>query len=319
MPQVWSTADVAERDRLEYWREVVCRNFVNLDVLPAAGGSLFGRVRSAALGPLRASFVEATPMHALRTPSNIAKLNEDDLIVALHVKGNAEISQDGREAALGPGDFTLFDATRPYRLDFVGGERHLHLVVQFPRAMLEERTGHTADLTGLAVGRSGGTGLLASHFLVDLARQAPSIAGPDAPRLAAHAIDLIALALDPATDVADRGDVRMRRIKRYIEDRLADPNLTPESVAAAHHMSSRSLYNLFGAHEDLPVGAWIQQRRFDRIRQDLRDPRQSDTPIAAIGRRHGVPNAAYLSRDYRRRYAVSPAGERAAAENSSSA
>ena len=309
MPQAWSTADVAERDRLEYWREVVCRNFVNLDVVPAGDGELFGRVRSATLGPLRASFVEATPMQALRTSSNIAKLNEDDLIVALHVRGNAAISQDGRDAALGPGDFTLFDATRPYRLDFVGDQRHLHLVLQFPRAMLEERTGHTADLTGLAVGCSGGAGLLASHFLVDLARQAPSIGGPDAPRLATHAMDLIALALDPA-DVADRGDVRLRRIKRYIEERLADPDLTPESVAAAHHMSSRSLYNLFRAHEEIPVGAWIQQRRFARIRQDLRDPRQSEIPVAAIGRRHGVGNPAYLSRDYRRRFSVSPAEER---------
>lgn len=105
--------------------------------------------------------------------------------------------------------------------------------------------------------------------------------------------------------IAQAGDEATVRagIEREIGHAL---DLTPESVAAAHHLSSRSLYNLFQTHNELPAGAWIQQRRFDRIRADLRDPRQSDTSIAVIGRRHGVSNSAYLSRDYRRRFSVTP-------------
>ena len=50
------------------------------------------------------------------------------------------------------------------------------------------------------------------------------------------------------------------RIYAFIEEHLADPDLTPAATARAHHISMRSLYKLF-ENQETTVGAWIRQRR----------------------------------------------------------
>ena len=59
--------------------------------------------------------------------------------------------------------------------------------------------------------------------------------------------DLITAALSarldrPATTLPD---TQLWRVKAYIEDRLADRDLSPGQIAAAHRLSLRYLYRIF--------------------------------------------------------------------------
>jgi AraC-like DNA-binding protein len=113
--------------------------------------------------------------------------------------------------------------------------------------------------------------------------------------------------LDRTSAVPDaRERTLLHRIYAFVEQQLADPGLTPASIAAAHHISLRYLYKLFEA-EPVTVGGWVRRRRLERCRQDLRDPAQRYRPVAAIGAHWGFLSAAHFSRAFRYEYGVPPA------------
>lgn len=136
-------------------------------------------------------------------------------------------------------------------------------------------------------------------------------ARPAGARVGTAALDLLTVALagrlDRHRQVPD--DVSKRalvlRVHAFVEDQLADPELTPRTVAAAHHVSLRSLYKLFEG-EPTSVAGLIRQRRLERCRRDLLNPSLGDVPVSAIAARRGLTNAAHFSRAFRATYGASP-------------
>jgi AraC-like DNA-binding protein len=126
-------------------------------------------------------------------------------------------------------------------------------------------------------------------------------------------LDLLAAALasrvadvaDPQLPVATARRARLAEVLADIEANLGDPGLTPTTLAAAHHMSLRSLHALFEQHE-ATVAGWIRHRRLERTRQDLVDPAQRDQPVSAIAARWGLVNPAHFSRAFRTAYGHTP-------------
>ena len=120
----FATTQVDPAERLAAWRELVNRVFLPLAITPLQatgqaaefGASVTGSDR----GGLRVWRVKATPMSAQRTGRHIRLAARDDYLLALHISGTAAGTQDGRQVSLGPGDFALFDPTRPYSIAFRG-------------------------------------------------------------------------------------------------------------------------------------------------------------------------------------------------------
>jgi AraC-like DNA-binding protein len=102
---------------------------------------------------------------------------------------------------------------------------------------------------------------------------------------------------------------RIVQIKRYIDEHLDDPSLSPATIAAANFMSLRSLQNLFRT-EGLTVRSWIRERRLAGARRDLRDPRLADASVSQIAHAWGLPNPGHFSRLFRAAYGVSPRDSR---------
>ena len=67
------------------------------------------------------------------------------MLIGLQLRGSSVLIQDGREATLTPGDFTLYDTDRPYTLAF--SDPHRMLVLVFPRDMLGLPQSRLAGLT----------------------------------------------------------------------------------------------------------------------------------------------------------------------------
>ncbi|GAA3126831.1 helix-turn-helix domain-containing protein [Streptosporangium carneum] len=114
---------------------------------------------------------------------------------------------------------------------------------------------------------------------------------------------------DAVTDVvsatAGPCDGLLPRIRAYIDDNLGDPGLSPETVAAAHHISTRYLYKLF-ARQGISVARWIRQRRLERCRMDLSDPRLGGRAVGEVGAHWGFADSSYFSRVFRETYGCSP-------------
>ncbi|WP_234365465.1 helix-turn-helix transcriptional regulator [Streptomyces sp. RTd22] len=81
--------------------------------------------------------------------------------------------------------------------------------------------------------------------------------------------------------------------------------MTPQAIAAAHHISLRHLQQLL-AEDDTSPAAWIRHRRLERCRLDLADPRLNARPIQAIGAHWGFTNPTHFSRLFRATYGIPP-------------
>ena len=142
MHKVWSTDAVEAHARLSYWVEAVCNTYVQLDCdTPHRDRSFRGTIEAKQLATLGLSRVTASPQHVRRTPAKIARSTEDYFLVS----SLGKVVQDGRVATLLPGDFALYDSTRPYELIF--DEPLQQYVLQLPGAVLRRRLRDTDTLT----------------------------------------------------------------------------------------------------------------------------------------------------------------------------
>jgi AraC-like DNA-binding protein len=102
-----------------------------------------------------------------------------------------------------------------------------------------------------------------------------------------------------------RRHAMLRRIYGYIEDRLGDPDLTPRTIAAAHHISTRYLHKMFES-EGCTVAAWVRHSRLEHCSRDLVDPAKWDRPVSAIAARWGFTDGAHFGRVFRAAYGIPP-------------
>src|SRR5262245_51105250 len=150
MTTVWSTENVPRRERLSYWTDAVCDTYVQLGCdVPGETKDISGEIRLAQLATLGLSRVTATSQWVRRTPDRIARATEDYFIVSIQSAGTGRVVQDGRSALLRPGDFALYDSTRPYELIFT--DDFQQYVLQLPGAVLRSRLKRTETLTARAV------------------------------------------------------------------------------------------------------------------------------------------------------------------------
>jgi hypothetical protein len=160
MDVTFATTDVHPRDRLDYWREVACRAFVDLECDTPRRRAFRAKIRSGPFADLGLSVVESDPCEVRRTPQGIARSSGDAVLLSVQMAGSSVLTQDGRQAPLGPGDFALYDTRRPYTLDVHAGTARLVLKIpaQGARgATRQHRCLHgKSSCSRKAIDRSGG-------------------------------------------------------------------------------------------------------------------------------------------------------------------
>jgi AraC-like DNA-binding protein len=309
-----TTDSLTTPNRLPYWRDFVCDTFVELECDSVSGEQFFGSITNRTLGDIQFSDVDSCAQHVVRTRSKISRSGLDYFLLSLQTHGRGMLAQDGRTATLQPGDFALYDTTRPYDLKFDDGFGQL--VLRLPRDMILNQLADAERLTALRVGGARGTGLLASTFIRQLHDSLDTIDSASAARLHASAIDLIATALaDHAGRAAPASEshfILRRRICAFIDAHLEDQRLNCEMIAAAHRISERYLRKIF-ATSAMSASEWIWSRRLNQARRDLLDPLRAHLSVTAIGYDVGFKDSAHFSRAFKAKFGESPSAYRASA------
>ncbi|ABK04879.1 AraC-like DNA-binding protein [Arthrobacter sp. PvP102] len=291
----------------DHWRHLVAQSFVPLAAETDHPDTFRGRMRSRVLDRLCIVEVSASGHSVHRTPALVARPGQRYFKLNLQLEGTGLLIQDNREAVLRPGDLAIYDTNRPYTLAFE--EQARVMVVMFPHDSLSLPPDYVGQLS--AVRLAGGHGLtgIVGPFIAQLAENLEALSGPSGSRLAANALDLVSTMLHSELDMA-RDSMKPQvllatSVREYIEANLADPQLSPASIAAAHFISTRHLHNIF--HETgTTVASWIRSQRLERIRRDLRDPLLNGTSVGAVAARWGFLDAAHFSRTFRDAYGESP-------------
>lgn len=260
-----------------------------------AGAGFRGRVATRVLGPLR--------LVSLDTPESACVGRERDacdgenLAVKVMARGRTRIEQGRGDAELGPADLVLLDPARALRFESTAGA---HVTILVPRRELRIRPAQIDRLIGVRIDGSHGPGALVSVLARESARSAIGFREAEAVRSAAAIVELIAVALEARLgDEQPVSDEGLRdRIAGYIEVRLADPDLSPAGIAAAHHISVRRLHKLF-EDQPLTVAALVRRRRLERCRAELAGGGRTVTAVAA---RWGFSDPTHFSKLFKTTY-----------------
>ncbi|WP_162467270.1 helix-turn-helix domain-containing protein [Streptomyces cavernae] len=211
-------------------------------------------------------------------------------------------------------DMRLYDSCRPVSgvVTTWGTAELIH--VRFPKALLPLPQERIGQVVGKRLPGWTGVGALLADFVIRLHEEAEGYRPSDAARLGGVLLDLVSAVLTHELEAAGIAspaphepapDSLMPRLRAFVERHLSDPGLSPDSVAAAHQISTRYLYKLFQDH-GLTVAGWIRRRRLDHCRRDLADPLLRSRPVHAVAARWGFPDAAHFGRVFRAAYGVPP-------------
>ena len=314
MPRITTPSDGTASDRLECWRDAVSRNLVPLEVLPRESADFSASLHAVRVGRVQMSVISAAPHSIARTRRHIASDAPDFFQLTVQLTGQGVLTQRDRQAQVGPGELVIYDTRRPFTYDL--HQSHTGLVLMFPRAMLPLADRDLARVTATPVPCHDGLGQVVLPLLHGLARQMEHLESRGTPRLADNVVDLVGTLLaeyadaDRTTEEAGPG-LLTERVLLYMEQRLADPVLSPEGIAAAHRISRRYLYKLLAA-QGYTVSGWIREQRLARCRRDLTDPALDHLPVGVIGGRWGFADPAHFSHAFKAAYGMSPRAARKA-------
>ena len=308
------TDDLPPEQRREAWRQVVCDTLGPLDFRADPDAPLSGEIGAGQVGAVRVGKVwTQTPHSVHRTAGLIRRDSPENYRVVLAVAGTHRLAQDGRVALLRAGEFAIYDFGRPYQLEYRSAVRLA--VFTFPRALLPFGVDTVARLTAVPMAADHGTAAILPSLLGRVAADLESFPPASAARLSTVVLDVVTTVIsertqqDPALAPDSQRRALLVRIHAFIEQHLADQELTPAAIAAAHHISPRYLHRLFAA-DDTTVSGWIRRRRLERCRADLADPLLVTMPVSAIAARRGLPDPAHFSRLFRGAYGLPPADYR---------
>lgn len=298
------------------WQQAMSSNVVRCRTRVPDG--FRGTVSCRRLGELDCDWITASQHRADHTSMDICVGDTAIVLAGVVTSGSVWVSQDGREAELGPGEFAIRDSARPYSLAFESP--FSQLVIRLPRALLRQRFGPFDHLTAMKVCGDESVGKLASDFMLNVGRlRLADPDGVDAQRLSLQVVDLLGLVMSMEAERRGLGSVSshrsalLYRAKGFIETRLK-AELSPSLVAAALRCSTRYVNSLF-ASEGTTFGRYVLERRLAQCRVELE--RSGDhRDIGEIAYAWGFASLSHFSRSFRQRFDVSPSEYRAARSGS---
>jgi AraC-like DNA-binding protein len=281
--------------------------FLNVETTSIGGAPPTGTLDLSVIGPIRFAAASGRPMTVDRREQHIAASGEDVIQLLFLDAGRAVVRQEGREAHLEVGDFTLLDVGRPFTVRFP--QHFTTRVFEFPRAGLGIAERDLARLTATALRQDHALSAFLIPFLRQLSAQSAALHPQTREHLAHNVTAILAtLILDhlqdaPLPDPARR--TLVLRVKSFIMNNLALPELSPQLIAVEHNISVRYLHKLF-ASESTTLSRWILRARLERCHRDLSIVDLRTVSVAGVARQWGFSSPARFSRVFRETYGLSP-------------
>ncbi|MFC3965678.1 helix-turn-helix domain-containing protein [Nocardia jiangsuensis] len=263
-------------------------------------------LEAAGLGTASVFRSDLVGMHVSRNAKQIRTGPAETLGICVQERGIGRHEQFGMQHVLRPGELMLNYLDAPYDFSWNGRGSSQALLVPIDEIGLPR---HVVAAAGSRLRASPVHDLLGSHIRHLTAAGDALAAGPEAPAVGAAAIDLVrallASAYDPEYGRATVAELLLPRIRGYVRQHLSDHDLAPESIARAHDISVRRLFELCRA-AGFSLEQWIITERLEGCHRELARPETAAVPIETIARRWGFGNPSYFGRRFRAHYGMTP-------------
>jgi AraC-like DNA-binding protein len=269
------------------------------------------------LGNVKIFSTWSSGLRLLRTPKQARQ--DAAPVVALAVQKLADGRQEqlACERVVPPGEMLVMDLSAPYDYGW-SGEGAVGCI-QVPI----EGLGLPVDTVRRAARHLPGSPLyrLVTDHISQVTQDAARLSEHPAAASLGATVTELAMALLASAAEDERysrpvlAETLLARIRAYVGRHLADPELGPIAVAAAHNISVRHLYKIC-SQADLSLEQWIIDQRLHGAREELSRPGSSRRSISMVARQWGFRDPAHFSRRFRAAYGLSPSEWRRAASES---
>lgn len=245
---------------------------------------------------------QLSPQGFSRTVANLTQGHLDTLQVLLILSGGIRGSTLQGSFTAGSGDLLLCDQLQAVEM-YLDQPATL-IACLLPRSAFP-LTQDPQHLHGVVLPANSPLGTLLSTHLKTLMACSDSLSSREALAFgeASQALLVHALSICRGQAGADHEHSLLSHVCRYIEQHLGQADLDQELLCRHFALSRTVLYRQFG-----PLGGvaqFIRQRRLERARRQLLDPRYKHLKIAQIARNHGL-QAETFSRQFSQAFGISP-------------
>ncbi|MEU6775209.1 AraC family transcriptional regulator [Streptomyces sp. NPDC046759] len=307
---VFTTQELPASDRFEAWTEQLGRTHAPMHLSSERAADYLGHQRVIGLGEV--TVWPATFDHLVfrRTPKLVRQSDPEVFHLSLLRRGDGAASWGTQQVGYRIDDFHVNCSSRSYEIS-TGPDPVTIIGVEIPRTAVDLTAGRAYGVVGRRISGRSGMGALLARLLVQLTSDTSSYRPADTERLGRVVTDLVtavfahALDADPHLPPETHARTLVLRIKSFVGRHLGDPDLTPDKIAAAHHISRSYLYRLF-QDEGLTVASYIRDQRLARARRDLTDPGLGKLPVHAVAARWGYPRPGDFTRAFRTAHGITP-------------
>jgi len=302
-----STDGVRVSDRRAFWEDGAAAIFGTVQVEANSREIFDASVEYKSVADMTLCRLVTNTMHrAMRTEAVARNDSRDFLKAVLQKEGTSIVEQNGHRTVLRAGEWTIYDAQRPYRVEVPG--RCRFSVLLMPRDKVVPRNFDVAKLILRRFSGRRGLGKLIWSLIRTTFEQIAEIQERSTEEVADILAQMIRLALLDSTDgerAVNSKDALRERVKQYISNHLGDPDLSIARLASVTHCTKRYLHMVFES-EQVSLSDYILERRLDRCRQDFLDPTCAHKSITEIAYSWGFNNSNHFSRCFKRVFGASP-------------
>ncbi|MET9327897.1 helix-turn-helix domain-containing protein [Tsukamurella sp. NPDC003166] len=295
----WSTDDVDRSAAVDYWRSIRRHVYVDVDTTPRHP-EFVGEISSSRYGDYAVSTKRSNGETVTRSSRLIGQGSESDeyLFAVLPVSGSGAVVQAGNTAVFGPGEMVFYDSSIPFELDFDGAYEQVVIHVPAERAFATAGLRRGTDLLARAIPLDGALGSVSAFFLSLARAQVDDPAGASLlrPQVSGLASSLVAYSTAKMGSEDLPLLLRRERVVDFMRKNLADPDLDVDRIAAASHLSRRSLYRLFDGTGQTVVGQ-LRLLRIETAQKMLAN--RTDLAVGSIARDVGYASEAHFYRSFR--------------------
>ncbi len=241
-----SADDLPSADRFAWWHDMTMAALIPTAMRTEHPDDFRASLTMVDLGLAQVSSMFYPSISRVRrTPRLIRRGDPEYLQLSLTVSGRMRLAQSRNEACFGDGGMVLYDSSHPFdgwALPSRGDGVH-QILVQLPRRLLPARPDQLTALLSTALSSDGGFGEILARMLTQLTERPHEYGPEDAPRLGAVLIELLAATIGQHVDQRPHEPAEryphalFLHVQSFVHHHLSDPELTPEAIARAHHLS----------------------------------------------------------------------------------
>src|ERR1044072_394565 len=166
---VFRSDELREPERLPRFDELQRDSPHPMRVTSDTPAAFTATARALDLGGVDVVELTSSPIRVHRGARLVREHDPELCSVLIPVRGRIGVVQVGREAALRPHEFALYDSSHPFTLAIDADDPTAALVrVQFPKCLLSLPTRQVDNLLAVPLPAPGGVGALLTQFLVGL-------------------------------------------------------------------------------------------------------------------------------------------------------